>query len=91
MSIIDMEKQVFIRREGDSWVIARKHHKAAFDIFLIDETKSRVLTPHGDGGYFVAYFSKVGDVYKYVDEYDRTVEIAYMIPNNPVSNPVSIN
>ena len=87
------EVQVFIRRD-DGWVSARSHHKAAFDIFLKDETKSRVQTPHVDGGDFVAHFSKFGQlgahsltfshilsVYKYVDEYEKTVEISYMTPD----------
>jgi hypothetical protein len=74
------EIQVFIRRD-DGWVSARSHHKAAFDIFLKDETKSRVQTPHLDGGDFVANFSKVkGEVYQYSDEYGRIVEISYMTP-----------
>jgi hypothetical protein len=82
MSIAIEEVQVYIRRsDNKGWIQGRDHHKAAFDEFLKDETKSRVQTPHVDGGDFVADFSKVGEeVYKYSDEYGRIVQISYMTP-----------
>jgi len=82
MSIAIEEVQVYIRRcDNKGWIQGRDHHKAAFDEFLKDETKSRVQTPHVDGGDFVADFSKVGEeVYKYSDEYGRIVHISYMTP-----------
>ena len=87
VQVFNNEVKVYIRRscEGlldwNGWVSARSHHKAAFDIFLKDETKSRVQTPHADGGDFIADFSKVREeVYKYSDEYGRIVQISYMTP-----------
>jgi hypothetical protein len=86
MSIAIEEVQVYIRRsdnEGwnEGWIQGRDHHKAAFDIFLKDETKSRVQTRMCIGRDFIADFSKVGEeVYKYSDEYGRIVQISYMTP-----------
>jgi hypothetical protein len=85
---IEQEKEVYILRlsEGrviisEGWVKGRNYEKAAFDIFLKDETKSHVQTHMYVGGDFVADFSKVGEVYQYSDEYGRIVQISYMTPD----------
>jgi len=85
MSIAIEEVQVYIRRsdnEGwnEGWIQGRDYEKAAFDIFLKDETKSRVQTRMSIGGDFIADFSKVGELYEYCDDYGRIVQISYMTP-----------
>ena len=78
----DPKKEVYIRRDRKKWIKGKKHHKDALDIFIKNPTQSRVQTPHEDGGYFIANFSKVaGDVYKYVDESQKIIEITYITPD----------
>ena len=76
------EKQLecYIKREGEDWIIASRHHICAYimyDSIPIKEQKQRIVTPHLQGGYFVAKFSEtdVPHEYVYVDEYDRRVQI----------------
>ena len=76
------EKQLecYIKREGEDWIIASRHHICAYimyDSIPIKEQKQRIVTPHVQGGYFVAKFSEtdVPHEYVYVDEYDRCVQI----------------
>jgi hypothetical protein len=78
----DPKKEVYIRRDRKKWIKGKKHHKDALDIFIKNPTQSRVQTPHEDGGYFIANFSKVaGDVYNYVDESQKIIEITYITPD----------
>jgi hypothetical protein len=58
------EKRVYVCRthgcfQSDGWVEGKDHHKAAFDIFLSDATKSSVKVPRQDGGNFYATFYNV--------------------------------
>ena len=78
----ETEKQLecYIKREGEDWIIASRHHICAYimyDSIPIKEQKQRIVTPHVQGGYFVAKFSEtdVPHEYVYVDEYDRRVQI----------------
>ena len=78
----ESEKQLecYIKREGEDWTITSRHHICAYimyDSIPIKEQKQRIVTPHLQGGYFVAKFSEtdVPHEYVYVDEYDRRVEI----------------
>jgi len=85
---IEQEKEVYILRlsEGrvtisEGWVKGRNYEKAAFDIFLKDETKSLVQTRMCIGGDFIADFFKVeGELYEYCDNYGRIVQISYITP-----------
>ena len=75
----------YIRRPGpDGWVRGRSHHKDAYDAFMNHSPQTepiRISVPHLDGGYFVAYFSRVNDrVSQYVDEYNRRVDIMMSTP-----------
>ena len=80
-------KEVYIRRNGKTWIKGKKHHKDALDIFIKNPTQSKVKTQHEDGGYFVADFSKVGkDSYNYVDESGKSVEIMYITPSDVAFN-----
>lgn len=79
------EKQLecYIKREGEEWTVASRHHICAYimyDSLPVKERKQRIVTPHLEGGYFVAKFSEtvVPHEYVYVDEYDRRVEIKMM-------------
>ena len=78
----ESEKQLecYIKREGEDWTIASRHHICAYimyDSIPIKEQKQRIVTPHLQGGYFVAKFSEtdVPHEYIYMDEYDRRVQI----------------
>jgi len=78
----ESQKQLecYIKREGEDWMVASRHHICAYimyDSIPIKEQKQRIVTPHLQGGYFVAKFSEtdVPHEYVYVDEYDRRVEI----------------
>ena len=72
--------ECYIKREGEDWIIASRHHICAYimyDSIPIKEQKQRIVTPHVKGGYFVAKFSEtdVPHEYVYLDEYDRRVQI----------------
>ena len=78
----ETEKQLecYIKREGEDWIIASRHHICAYimyDSIPIKEQKQRIVTTHVQGGYFVEKFSEteVPHEYVYVDEYDRRVQI----------------
>jgi hypothetical protein len=78
----ESQKQLecYIKREGEDWIIASRHHICAYimyDSIPIKEQKQRIVTPHVQGGYFVAKFSEtdVPHEYVYLDEYDRRVQI----------------
>ena len=88
-SFMQSEKQsekpleCYIKREGEEWTVASRHHICAYimyDSLPVKERKQRIVTPHLEGGYFVAKFSEtaVPHEYVYVDEYDRRVEIKMM-------------
>ena len=88
-SFMQSEKQsekpleCYIKREGEEWTVASRHHICAYimyDSLPIKERKQRIVTPHLEGGYFVAKFSEtdVPHEYVYVDEYDRRVKIKMM-------------
>ena len=79
----DKPLDCYIKRKGEEWTIASRHHICAYimyDSLPIKERKQRIVTPHLEGGYFVAKFSEtdVPHEYVYVDEYDRRVEIKMM-------------
>jgi hypothetical protein len=81
----ESQKQLecYIKRKGEEWIIASRHHICAYimyDSLPVKEQKQRIVTPHLEGGYFVAKFSEtdVPHEYVYVDEYDRRVEIKMM-------------
>ena len=72
--------ECYIKRKGEEWMIASRHHICAYimyDSLPVKEQRQRIVTPHLEGGYFVAKFSEtdVPHEYVYVDEYDRRVEI----------------
>jgi len=76
----DKPLECYIKREGEDWTVASRHHICAYimyDSLPIKEQKQRIVTPHVQGGYFVAKFSEtdVPHEYVYVDDYDRRVEI----------------
>lgn len=76
----DKQLECYIKREGEDWIIASRHHICAYimyDSIPIKEQKQRIVTPHLEGGYFVAKFSEtdVPHEYVYLDEYDRRVQI----------------
>ena len=88
-SFMQSEKQsekpleCYIKREGEEWTVASRHHICAYimyDSLPVKERKQRIVTPHLEGGYFVAKFSETDapHEYVYVDEYDRRVEIKMM-------------
>lgn len=75
--------ECYIKREGEEWTVASRHHICAYimyDSLPVKEQRQRIVTPHLEGGYFVAKFSEtdVPHEYVYVDEYDRRVEIKMM-------------
>ena len=75
--------ECYIKREGEEWTVASRHHICAYimyDSLPIKERKQRIVTPHVQGGYFVGKFSEtnVAHEYVYVDEYDRRVQIKMM-------------
>ena len=79
----DKPLECYIKREGKEWTVASRHHICAYimyDSLPVKEQKQRIVTPHLEGGYFVAKFSEtdVPHEYVYVDEYDRRVEIKMM-------------
>ena len=79
----DKPLECYIKRKGEEWTIASRHHICAYimyDSLPVKEQKQRIATPHLEGGYFVAKFSEtdVPHEYVYVDEYDRRVEIKMM-------------
>jgi hypothetical protein len=69
----------FIRRsDGNGWVEAQPHHRAALEAFELLDSQGpiRISVPHPRGGNFVATFYRVGDgVSRYEDEYGGSVEI----------------
>ena len=72
--------ECYIKRQGEEWKVASRHHICAYimyDSLPVKEQRQRIVTPHLEGGYFVAKFSEtdVPHEYVYVDEYDRRVEI----------------
>lgn len=72
--------ECYIKRKGEEWMVASRHHICAYimyDSLPVKEQRQRIVTPHVEGGYFVAKFSEtdVPHEYVYVDEYDRRVEI----------------
>jgi len=76
----DKRLECYIKREGEDWMVASRHHICAYimyDSIINKEQNQRIVTPHVQGGYFVAKFSEtdVPHEYVYVDEYDRRVEI----------------
>ena len=88
-SFMQSEKQsekpleCYIKREGKEWTVASRHHICAYimyDSLPVKERKQRIVTPHLEGGYFIAKFSEtdVPHEYVYVDEYDRRVKIKMM-------------
>ena len=84
-SFMQSEKplECYIKREGEEWTVASRHHICAYimyDSLPVKERKQRIVTPHLEGGYFVAKFSETDapHEYVYVDEYDRRVEIKMM-------------
>lgn len=75
--------ECYIKREGEEWTVASRHHICAYimyDSLPVKEQRQRIITPHVEGGYFVAKFSEtdVPHEYVYVDEYNRRVEIKMM-------------
>ena len=79
----DKPLECYIKREGKEWTVASRHHICAYimyDSLPVKEQKQRIVTPHLEGGYFVAKFleTDVPHEYVYVDEYDRRVEIKMM-------------
>ena len=75
--------ECYIKRKGEEWTVASRHHICAYimyDSLPVKEQRQRIVTPHLEGGYFVAKFSEtdVPHEYVYVDEYDRRVEIKMM-------------
>ena len=75
--------ECYIKRKGEEWMVASRHHICAYimyDSLPVKEQRQRIVTPHVEGGYFVAKFSEtdVPHEYVYVDEYDRRVEIKMM-------------
>ena len=84
-SFMQSEKPLdcYIKRKGEEWTVASRHHICAYimyDSLPVKEQRQRIVTPHLEGGYFVAKFSEtdVPHEYVYVDEYDRRVEIKMM-------------
>ena len=79
----DKPLECYIKRKGEEWTIASRHHICAYimyDSLPVKEQRQRIVTPHLEGGYFVAKFSETDapHEYVYVDEYDRRVEIKMM-------------
>ena len=79
----DKPLECYIKRKGEEWTVASRHHICAYimyDSLPVKEQRQRIVTPHLEGGYFVAKFSEtdVPHEYVYVDEYDRRVEIKMM-------------
>ena len=76
----DKPLECYIKRKGEEWTIASRHHICAYimyDSIINKEQNQRIVTPHVQGGYFVAKFSEtdVPHEYVYVDDYGRRVEI----------------
>ncbi len=85
------DRVCYIRRaNGNGWVRSRNHHQEALMSFLNtpynlnDPSPIEVSVPHGDGGNFVARFTRVNDdgnqetqntLCYYVDEYGQRVDI----------------
>jgi len=69
----------FIRRsDGNGWVRAQPHHRAALEAFQLLDSQgpARISVPHSHGGDFVATFYRDGEeVSRYEDEYGRSVQV----------------
>jgi hypothetical protein len=76
---VNNEYECFLRRsDGNGWVRAQSHHRAALLAFeeTGEEGPTRISVPHTRGGTFVATFYRVGDgVSRYEDEYGRSVQV----------------
>uniref|UniRef100_A0A6C0KTY5 Uncharacterized protein n=1 Tax=viral metagenome TaxID=1070528 RepID=A0A6C0KTY5_9ZZZZ len=80
-----MTEICYIRRKGQAWVEGKEHHSIALATYRKEEGEPEedccIAVPHCQGGFFVAYFSKINDnVFHFRDEYDNEVDIMMSTP-----------